>query len=170
MKIHIIIKVSQSFLSFFTGTNLHPLNGVTSRTSRCHPPPITMSLNMMSTISFPPSSLETPLPRYCYVSNGKGKGKGRALLTSHHRQDTMQDSTHQVEGRLLLNIVITESTAIFQLLPGEDETLLVRGDPFLVLNLLLHILNSIGRLHIQGDSLALRRGGRQRRQWRVMVK
>ena len=40
---------------------------------------------------------------------------------------------HQVKGRLLLDVVIRESSAIFKLLSSEDQTLLVRGDALLVL-------------------------------------
>jgi len=54
----------------------------------------------------------------------------------------------------LLDVIITESAAILQLLSGEDQSLLVRRDAFLVLDLGLDIVNSIGRLHLKGDSLA----------------
>ena len=39
----------------------------------------------------------------------------------------------EVEGALLLNVVVGESAPVLQLLPGEDEPLLVRGDTLLVL-------------------------------------
>ena len=39
---------------------------------------------------------------------------------------------HQVESRLLLDVVVGESAAILKLLAGEDETLLVRGNALLV--------------------------------------
>ena len=35
---------------------------------------------------------------------------------------------HQVQGGLLLDVVVGEGAAILQLLPGEDEALLIRGD------------------------------------------
>ena len=47
----------------------------------------------------------------------------------------------QVEGALLLNIVVRERAAILELLPSKDETLLVRGDAFLVLNLGLNVVD-----------------------------
>jgi hypothetical protein len=47
----------------------------------------------------------------------------------------------KVESGLLLDVVVRESAAIFQLLASEDETLLVRGNSFLVLDLLLHLLH-----------------------------
>ena len=38
-----------------------------------------------------------------------------------------------MEGGLLLDVVVGQGAAVLQLLAGEDETLLVRGDPLLVL-------------------------------------
>ena len=59
-----------------------------------------------------------------------------------------------MEGRLLLDVVVREGTPILQLLAGEDETLLVRGDALLVLNLGLHRLDGIRGLDLQGDGLS----------------
>merc|ERR1712156_795897 len=61
---------------------------------------------------------------------------------------------HQVQGRLLLDVVVGEGPAILELLAGEDEPLLVRGDPLLVLDLGLDVLDGVGRLHLKGDGLA----------------
>jgi hypothetical protein len=84
----------------------------------------------------------------------------------------------QVEGGLLLDVVVAQSTAILKLLAGEDQSLLVWGNsiyarirfqsacspahlnpaavdaPLLVLDLGLNIIDSVGRLHLKGDSLA----------------
>ena len=46
---------------------------------------------------------------------------------------TTPQPQHQVQGGLLLNVVIRESPAILQLLASKDETLLIRRDSFLVL-------------------------------------
>ena len=35
---------------------------------------------------------------------------------------------HKVEGRLLLDVVVAEGTAVLKLLASEDQALLVRGD------------------------------------------
>merc|ERR1719219_2082173 len=59
----------------------------------------------------------------------------------------------EVESALLLDVVIRESPPILQLLPSEDEPLLVGWDSLLVLDLSLHILDGITRLHLQGDGL-----------------
>ena len=61
---------------------------------------------------------------------------------------------NQVQGRLLLDVVVGESTAILQLLAGEDKTLLVRRDALLVLDLGLDVVDGVAGLHLKGDSLA----------------
>jgi len=80
------------------------------------------------------------------------------VLPGKHHERWLNDATsqtkHQVEGRLLLDVVVGKSTAVLKLLAGEDEALLVRRNTFLVLNLLLHILDSVRRLHLEGDGLS----------------
>merc|ERR550525_1675725 len=66
---------------------------------------------------------------------------------------TTTQSQHQVQGGLLLDIVIRQSTSILQLLSCENQPLLLRRDTFLVLNLRLHVLDSIIGLDIQSNSL-----------------
>lgn len=56
---------------------------------------------------------------------------------------TASKPQNEVKRGLLLDIVVRESPSVLQLLAGEDQTLLVRRDPFLILNLLLHILNRV---------------------------
>ena len=51
-----------------------------------------------------------------------------------------------------LNIV-TQRTAIFQLLPVKDKTLLIRRDTFFVLNFCFHHLNDVCRFHLQNGRL-----------------
>ena len=59
-----------------------------------------------------------------------------------------------MQGRLLLNVVVRQSTAILELLAGKDQTLLVRRDAFLVLDLGLDILNGVRGLDLESDGLA----------------
>jgi hypothetical protein len=54
----------------------------------------------------------------------------------------------------LLDVVVRQSASIFQLLAGEDQSLLVGWDALLVLDFALDIVDSVGRLHLEGDSLA----------------
>merc|ERR1719223_1781787 len=79
---------------------------------------------------------------------GLGVGLLLALLTSTEKTE------NEVEGGLLLDVVVRKSTPIFELLPGEDQTLLVRGNTLLVLNLLFDSLDGVRRLHLKGDSLS----------------
>ena len=67
---------------------------------------------------------------------------------------TTTKAKDQMKSRLFLDVVIREGTAILQLLPSEDETLLVRGDSFLVLDLLFHGLDGIRGLYLEGDGLS----------------
>jgi len=60
----------------------------------------------------------------------------------------------EVKSGLLLDIVIGEGTAVFELLAGEDETLLVGGDALLVLDLGFDVVNGVGGLDVKGDGLA----------------
>merc|ERR1719269_252890 len=61
---------------------------------------------------------------------------------------------HQVQGALLLDVVVGQSAAILQLLAGEDQALLIRWDALLVLDLRLHVLDRVRRLDLERDSLA----------------
>jgi hypothetical protein len=45
---------------------------------------------------------------------------------------TTTQAEHQVEGRLLLDVVVRKGAAVLQLLAGEDQALLVRRDSLLV--------------------------------------
>ena len=51
---------------------------------------------------------------------------------------------HQMESALLLDVVITQGAPILQLLTSKDQSLLVRWDTLLVLNLGLDVVNGIG--------------------------
>ena len=59
----------------------------------------------------------------------------------------------KVERRLLLNIVVGQRTTILQLLAGENQALLVRRNPLLVLNLGLDALNRVTGIHVQCNRL-----------------
>merc|ERR1719399_134876 len=66
---------------------------------------------------------------------------------------TTAETEHQVEGRLFLDVVVGKSTAVLELLTGEDKTLLVWGNAFFILDLGLHVLNGVAGLNIEGDGL-----------------
>ena len=56
-----------------------------------------------------------------------------------------------MQRRLLGHVVVGQGVAILQLLAREDEALLVRGDALLVLDPLLHVLDRVAGLHVQGN-------------------
>ena len=55
-----------------------------------------------------------------------------------------------MESRLLLDVVVLESTTILELLTREDKTLLVWWDALFVLDLCLDSLNGVSALDLQG--------------------
>jgi len=68
--------------------------------------------------------------------------------------DTTSKSEDQVEGRLLLDVVVGEGSAVLELLSSEDESLLIGRDTLLVLDLGFHVLDGVVGLNIKGDGLA----------------
>jgi len=82
-------------------------------------------------------------------------GLGVSLLLS--LLGTTTQAQHQVKGRLLLDVVVGKGATILQLLTSKDQSLLIWGNAFLVLNLLLDIVNRVRWLHLKGDGLARER-------------
>ena len=64
------------------------------------------------------------------------------------------EAEDEVEGGLLLDVVVSEGVAVLQLLARKDQTLLVRGDALLVLDLGLHSVDAVGGVNLEGDGLA----------------
>ena len=56
------------------------------------------------------------------VCEAQGRCVARAATTRGSRQENPR------QGRLLLDVVVGERAAVLELLAGEDETLLIRGD------------------------------------------
>jgi len=75
-----------------------------------------------------------------------GEGLDEDLHTTSESQDEMKSG-------LLLDVVVTKSTSIFELLSSEDKSLLIGWDTFLVLDLGLNILDGVGWLNFEGDCL-----------------
>jgi hypothetical protein len=80
------------------------------------------------------------------------------VLSGEHLEGGLNDTTtkaeHEVEGALLLDVVVGEGAAVLELLAGEDQALLVRRNALLILNLLLDIVNCVRRFDLKGDGLA----------------
>ncbi len=79
------------------------------------------------------------------------------VLSGQHLQRRLNSTTsktkNQVQSRLLLDVIVAQSSTVFQLLSSENQSLLVRWDTFLILDLGLDILNSVRGLYIEGDGL-----------------
>jgi len=84
--------------------------------------------------------------------NFEGDGlTGEGLDENLH---TTSESEDEMEGALLLNVVVAEGSSVLELLSGEDESLLIGWDSFLVLNLGLDVLNGVRWLDLEGDGLS----------------
>ena len=92
------------------------------------------------------------------VFNGVGwfnvQGDGLSSESLDKDLHSSSKSEHQMESRLLLDVVVRESSAILKLLSGKDQSLLIWWDAFLILNLGLHVFDSVSRFDVQGDGLS----------------
>ena len=70
------------------------------------------------------------------------------------RESASSESEDQVQGRLLLNVIVREGSAILKLLSSEDQSLLIGWNSFLILYLGLHVLNCVRWFDIESDSFA----------------
>ena len=82
----------------------------------------------------------------------EGNGLTRQGLDENLHATTQTED--QVKGRLLLDVIVGKGATILELLAGEDQALLVRGDALLVLDLRLDIVDGVRRLDLEGDRLA----------------
>merc|ERR1711871_954975 len=71
--------------------------------------------------------------------------------------DTPAEAQHEVQRALLLDVVVRQRAPVLKLLPGENEALLVRRNPLLVLDLALHVVDRVRRLDVQRDGLPRQR-------------
>jgi hypothetical protein len=62
-------------------------------------------------------------------------------------------SEDEMKSGLFLNIIIGEGSAVFELLSGEDKSLLIWWDTFLILDLSFDVFNSVCWFNIKGDGL-----------------
>ena len=59
-----------------------------------------------------------------------------------------------MESGFLLDIVVRESSSVFELLSSKDKCLLIGRDAFFVLDLSLDVVDSVGWFDVEGDGLA----------------
>ena len=62
-----------------------------------------------------------------------------------------------------MDVVVRKGPAILKLLASEDEALLIRGNSLLVLNLLLHILDGVRRLNLEGDGFTCKKKRKEKK-------
>merc|ERR1711990_738413 len=73
--------------------------------------------------------------------NFEGDGlTGEGLDENLH---TTSESEDEMKSGLLLDVVIRKGSSVFKLLSGEDESLLIGWDSFLVLDLSLDVLDGV---------------------------
>ena len=73
-------------------------------------------------------------------------------VTKHSKSTT--ETEDEMEGALLLNVIVGKRTTIFELLASEDQALLVGGNTLLVLDLGLDVVNGIRGLDLKRDGLS----------------
>merc|ERR1712002_1118149 len=76
---------------------------------------------------------------------------GQRLHKDLHTSSQPQD---EVKSGLLLDVVVGQSPSVFELFACEDQSLLVRRDALLVLDLGFYVLNSVRWLNLEGDGLS----------------
>jgi len=78
------------------------------------------------------------------------------IIQMSHSEGLISSSQPQnkVQCGLFLDVVVRESTAIFQLFSCKYQPLLVGWDTFFVLDLGLDVLDGVRGLHLQGDGFA----------------
>jgi len=81
------------------------------------------------------------------------EGDGLASQGLDEDLHSTTETKNQVKSALLLNVVVAESATILQLLTSKDQSLLIWGNTFLVLDLSLDVLNGVRRLDFKSDSL-----------------
>ena len=83
--------------------------------------------------------------------SGKSSESWLNLDGSHTSSSKSED---EMEGRFLLDIVIRKSSSVFELLTSEDESLLIWGNTFFILNLGLNVFDGVSRLNVKSDCLS----------------
>ena len=82
------------------------------------------------------------------------KSDGLASESLDEDLHTTTKSEYEMESRFFLNVIVGEGSTVFELLSSEDESLLVRRDALLVLDLSLHVIDGVRRLDLESDSFA----------------
>ena len=84
------------------------------------------------------------------VGSGEGSQRG---LNGNGTSTAASESKDKMKSRLLLDVIVRESSSVLELLAGEDQSLLIRGNALLVLDLSLDILDGVRGLNVEGNRL-----------------
>ena len=79
---------------------------------------------------------------------------GLSSESSNKNLHSSPESQYKVEGRLLLNIVVTEGSVVLESFSCKDKSLLVWRYPLFVLNLSLYVFNSVSVVYLESDCLS----------------
>lgn len=79
---------------------------------------------------------------------------GLSSESLHKDLHTTAKTEDQVQCGFLLDVVVGKSSSVLELLAGEDKSLLIRGNTLLILDLALHVVDGVGRLDFQSNSLS----------------
>ena len=82
------------------------------------------------------------------------QGNGAASQCADKDLHATTQAQDEVEGALLLDVVVRKSATVLELLSSKDEALLVSRDAFFVVDLSLDVLNAIAGLDVQGNGAA----------------
>merc|ERR1712180_77495 len=73
------------------------------------------------------------------------------LPSLSHKLVSSSEPKNEMESGLLLDVIIGQSSSVFELFSCEDQPLLIRRDALLILDLGLHVLDGIGWFNLEGD-------------------
>ena len=110
----------------------------------------TLSLSAVNSLWWETSIALSADHFFAFELSGEGS---ESWLNFDGTHTTASESEHQMEGRFLLDVVIGKSSSILKLLTGEDESLLIWWDTLLVLNFGFDVLDRVGWLDVESNSL-----------------
>jgi len=92
------------------------------------------------------------------VFDGVGRldleGNGLTGQGFYKNLHTTSESEDEVKSRFLLNVVVTQSSTVFELFSSENESLLIWWDSFFVLDFGLDVLDGVGWLDLQSNGFS----------------
>ena len=113
-----------------------------------------MIIDMLYSEKSMSSHLDFSLDIFDGIGSFNFEGDCLSSQSFHEDLHSTSESKDEMKGRFLLDVIVRQGSAVFELLSSEDESLLVWWDSFFVLDLSLDILDGVGRFDLKGDRLA----------------